>query len=427
MYTERHREPDSSIKDCGERKEWIAKWLQPQTMAPIISNLFFNTNGSGSGFHSVKSQWQNPNDILTILTIIGGDIVQRAVAQLSGHPSYITPVAFSFGWVGYTLNMVVAIMGEGRVMPPADCDCVVVNAKSMYSRTNRSWVLGRLVRDHDANPLKPGLTVTFFEACNNGTDSGTVQGIPKADWVYFSGIGTILLQLAIAVIPGACYKDWTILMVTTIGTILALAGGALPKWRKEKWNGRLSREGDRSVMCLTRGNGYSDVLVIISEGKGHYKLEDLANARTVPVPGTTWVALVLCIAQILLLLTVAGLNSNAWYLLAIGTFGMVQNALAAGVPRDSSTSGIHFKEIRDSVIAEKKVFRALQRAEEAEPYVGLCLLPIFFPGGLRPDEEEWRKMKLEENKTRNTHPSPDHSGENNQQTEQSHPYPLTHN
>ena len=157
-------------------------------------------------------------------------------------------------------------------------------------------------------------------------------------------------------------------------------------------------------MCITRGNGYRDVMVIISEGAGHCKLEDLSTAPTAPVTGTTWIALALCLAQILLLLTVAGLNKNAWYLLAIGTLGMVQNALAAGVRRDPSTSGIHFKPMRYQhngqpiVVEERIVFRALQRAEEVESYVGLCLLPIFFPGGLRPDEEKWRDTKFRENK-----------------------------
>lgn len=34
--------------------------------------------------HRLASQWRNPNDVLTILMIIGGDIVQKALAQLSG-------------------------------------------------------------------------------------------------------------------------------------------------------------------------------------------------------------------------------------------------------------------------------------------------------------------------------------------------------
>ena len=369
-------------------------------MPPVLSNLL--PAPAGSGFSSIKAQWQNPSDILSILTIIGGDIVQRAVAELCGHPSYVTPVAFSFGWVGYTLSMVVGIMGEGRIMPPADCDCIVINAKSQYGRMNKSWVLGRLVRNHGKNVFKEGLTVSFFKACNNSPDE--IQGVPKTDWVYFSGIGTIVLQLLIAIIPGACYGDWTILMVTTIGTVLALVGGALPKWRKEKWNVRPTNARDRMVTCLTRGNGYRDAMVIISEGAGHHNLEDMATAHVVPGTYTTWIALALCIAQIFLLLTVAGLNSNAWYLLAIGTFGMIQNALAAGVRRDSGTSGIHLKPMVDKntnkpiVIAEDKVIKSLKKAEDVEPYVGLCLLPIFFPGGLRPDEEEWRDAKMKENK-----------------------------
>lgn len=288
--------------------------------------------------------------------------------------------------------MVLAIMGEGRLMPAADCDCVLVNAKSQYVKTNRSWILGRLIRDHEKDPLKPGLTVTFYKTRQN--DSVSAQGVPKLDWVYYTGIGVIIVQLAIAIIPGAVDQNWTILTVTAIGTILALIGGALPKWKAEKWNGRRSdKDSDRTVVCLTRGNGYSDVMVIISEGKDQYRLEDIANARDAPFKGTIWIALILCIAQILLLLIVAGLNDHAWFLLAIGALGIVQNAVAAGIRRDLGTTGIHLEEVGYPV-TDRKVMKALQLAEEREPYVGISLLSTFFPGGLRPDEEAWRTDTL---------------------------------
>ncbi len=48
----------------------------------------------------LRGQWSNPSDIFTILLLIGGDIVQAAIAQLSAGPvSGLTPVSFSFGWV----------------------------------------------------------------------------------------------------------------------------------------------------------------------------------------------------------------------------------------------------------------------------------------------------------------------------------------
>lgn len=51
-------------------------------------------------------QWQNTGDILSLLLLIGEDVVQRVIAQLFGvciQPSrngsrlYLTPMAFSFG------------------------------------------------------------------------------------------------------------------------------------------------------------------------------------------------------------------------------------------------------------------------------------------------------------------------------------------
>lgn len=48
----------------------------------------------------LRDQWRNPSDIFTILMILGGDIVQVAIAQLCAGPvPFLTPVSFSFGWV----------------------------------------------------------------------------------------------------------------------------------------------------------------------------------------------------------------------------------------------------------------------------------------------------------------------------------------
>ena len=102
----------------------------------------------------------------------------------------------------------------------------------------------------------------------------------------------------------------------------------------------------------------------------------------------------LFILQIALLLTVAGLQDNAWYILAVGSLGMLQNGVAAGARRVPSTSGIHLT--HSKTIHDNKVFKALQQAEAFEKHVGVSLLPIFFPGGLKKQEEEWRQKRVAE-------------------------------
>lgn len=54
-------------------------------------------------------QWQNLSDILSVLLLLGPEIIQRAVAQLAGRA--ITPVAFSFGWVAYAVNVLSSSVG----------------------------------------------------------------------------------------------------------------------------------------------------------------------------------------------------------------------------------------------------------------------------------------------------------------------------
>jgi hypothetical protein len=58
---------------------------------------------------TLQSQWQNPNDILSLLLILGPDVVWRSLAQLSGER--VTPVVFSFGWVAYAVNTLVSAFG----------------------------------------------------------------------------------------------------------------------------------------------------------------------------------------------------------------------------------------------------------------------------------------------------------------------------
>jgi len=57
----------------------------------------------------LTQQWQGPSDILSVLLLLGPDIVQRSVAQLAGRT--ITPVAFSFGWVAYSVSALLSAFG----------------------------------------------------------------------------------------------------------------------------------------------------------------------------------------------------------------------------------------------------------------------------------------------------------------------------
>ncbi|KAJ8592775.1 hypothetical protein M405DRAFT_887689 [Rhizopogon salebrosus TDB-379] len=332
-------------------------------------------------FESLNSQWHNPRDILSILTIIGGDVVQRAIAQLAGSgPFCFAPVAFSFGWVAYSFSILLSAIGEGRLMPPSDCPSIVVNAKTGYVRTNNSWPLGRLLRDHHSphyqNPK--GLTVSMYFVSKSKP-----AGIPDKDWVYYSGVATIIAQSIISVLPVIFSRNWLVFIITMCGILLALVGSALPQWRTEKWAAR--RVDKREVICLTRGNGSNSVIVI---ARGSCYCASGAN------PFTTVATFILAILWIIHLLTVQALDTDAWFLLAIGGLGMIQNLIAAGAPRSAAALGFHLGGLRE--VHEDKAFNALVKAETLERGVALSLIPVFFPGGLRAEEVAWLDAKRAE-------------------------------
>jgi hypothetical protein len=75
-------------------------FLQPRTI---------NTTDPITVSDYLGAQWLNPGDILSILLLLGPDIVQGAVAQMAGRT--ITPVAFSFGWVAYAASALLNAVG----------------------------------------------------------------------------------------------------------------------------------------------------------------------------------------------------------------------------------------------------------------------------------------------------------------------------
>ncbi|KAJ5199643.1 hypothetical protein N7491_009559 [Penicillium cf. griseofulvum] len=405
-----------------------------------------------------RAQWVNPSDLFSILLIIGGDVIGVALAAVSG--GSITPVTFSFGWVSYAISALLTAQSEDRLMPPApDSSLRVINIGTGYMRFNRSWTLGRVFQNYEywmpaevekrlqnhpvlyqdeeaglADTEIPGKATATTEAYPNSRkfvspyqarlcvsvyewalDGPNPVAKPGYDWVYWLGIVVTVVQLGISAIPFGLHRDWSIFLVTVAGTILAYASGALPQWRKEKWACRtLERRKD---VALTLGNGTQHVVVVLG-AKGGLDLEDMAGGQLLDdgeararrgrlmqlmSPGNTtrMMTFLLAVLWLMLLLTSTGIQEHAWYLLAVGGAGMLQNLITAGAPRQPAMLGVPVRlAMRPKpgnegipipmVFAEFKVMHTLMELELDFKGAGRALLPEFFPGGgLQPWEEKW--------------------------------------
>lgn len=342
-----------------------------------------------SSARRLANQWQNPTDVLTILMIIGGDIVQKAIAQLCG--GYFVPVAFSFGWVSYSFNTLLAVLGDGALMPVTVYPSFLINARSGYARQNYSWILNRLLRDveHSLDPLNAALCVSVF--CSKPSKCRT-----SYDWLWWIGVITIFVQLTIAIVPYVIESDWTIFFITVIGIGLALSGGSLPQWRKEKWGARI--ENKNTTICLTRGSGFQHVVVILNQGPGCLNLEDLAMPQRHGCTGGCKTAItILAVLWIMFLISVAGLQKNAWYLLGVGFVGMAQNIFVAAMPRRPDAMGIPLDFV--TRIQGPKVMTVLMNTEYQYPSAGAALVKTYFPGKLKEEEEEFWSRRANETRS----------------------------
>jgi hypothetical protein len=384
---------------------------------------------------ALRLQWSNPGDILSLLLLIGGDIVQKALAQFvgvrfqpfkNGLSIPITPVAFSFGWVAYAFNSLVATVGDNSLMPDPDCPALVINCSNGYIRDNHSWVLGRLLRDtetkNEVDKSKISLRIDIFVA-----KEPTLS--PEIDTAWILGWVVILVQQVIAVIPWILYDDWPIFMVTVCGTFGALLSSSLSQWHSEKWPNTKLRKGKTKTVCLTRGNGHSHVIVIIGENKG-WDLEAFSTATGSRRRETRFICASLTLFWTLLLITVSGIKTNTWFLIGVGGLGMLQNVYAAGTSRspaafniplerykpcpyilgyrephlaknlDDTDSNEEATDVPDVKLTApdgkfKGVMGALMALEKKIPKAGASLLDVFFPGGM---EYEGKKFKYNRDK-----------------------------
>ncbi|KAF2651549.1 hypothetical protein K491DRAFT_719740 [Lophiostoma macrostomum CBS 122681] len=390
-------------------------------MAPLPLPSIFGRAQSAPVASSVgeqlRTQWANPNDILSLLLLIGGDVVQRALAQQTGHRLPLpTPVAFSFGWVAYTFMGLLSAVGDSALLPPPEFPCIVFSTEWGYVRNNQSWIICRLLRDFEKSWMpsqvrqrfqqmlkiagpnrkrRSGLCISVFEA-----SSKAEAGFPRRDVYWYSGFAISGIQLLIALIPWLLWRNWEIFPITVTGTFLAYFTASLPQWSHERW--ACNRNVDKT-MVITRGNGAQHAIVIIGAGRS-LDLEDLASSAEgfPPQSAITWLFGGLTTLWCALLITVCGLTQNTWFLIAIGTLGMVHTVIIAGAPRKPESFGIHL-EYR-AVFTQPKVMETLKEAEAAYPGLGRSMLHTFFPGDLWPDEVAfWKEArKIEIDKKRQT-------------------------
>ena len=405
-------------------------------MPPFVPHVLRSiASGAAESSQEIKSQWQSPSNILSVLLIVAGNIVGEALDQLSG-PG-VAPIVFSFGWVAYAVQAFMSAIGVHKLISPpskASPSSRAINIDTGFSCKNRSWTLERIMRDFeywkpeeaknadkksqkeqdekrkDGRKTTSGTRKKPLFHNNDGEDDDSsdteeiplriylfaasharAAGHPTKDRLWYSGIGIALIQLGIAAVPCGLYGQWASLMVTGVGTILAFTTGALPQFGKEKWD---CKRRSKKTIALTRkvraGGGGRDVIVIRGAGRG-LDLEDLAQGgrwenqtlwRSKIGCPTVWpwtrsATGLLAACWIVLLITAAGIRGNSWYLIGIGTLGLAQNAFVAGAPRTPDAQGLHLD--YEGAIKEDRVEETLERSEESCKGLGKALRKILYP------------------------------------------------
>lgn len=228
---------------------------------------------------------------------------------------------------------------------------VVVGAASGHIRISTSWVLTKFLADLDekvdremkheqthpdpqvqqtnagktskttgapfmSKGAQPKITGTAWEALRVSVfevDSNTAvsHGVPALDWVWCSGVGVIMLQLILAMLPWILDHDWVPFLITAAGNAFALCGASLPQWNQEKWS--CPKEGGATV-AITQGNGSRHAIVLLGKKKVGLDLEILARGTRTARSSfmTRIITAMLALLWVILLITVAGVSEHTW-------------------------------------------------------------------------------------------------------------------
>lgn len=289
---------------------------------------------------------------------------------------------FSLEWPRYLISLL-----SHKSAPPAhDWPSTVINVKSGYSRTNRSAAIEHLLQSHSGKPTSRGLTLTFLY-------TSRFPGMPTGDVVGWSAAVTAAAQVAVAwVLQHKGIASDNVLPIVISGIGLSFVGGLIVLFRHTDGlrTARSVPPHRREVVCITNGNGSTDAVVVATEAGGA-KLEDIAGGRSGPLNVTYSAAVtVLLMLWAAVFVRLTSLHvADAWCVLGLGALGAVHTMYAARTWRGAAALGFKFEDARKMIVHDDKVMQALMRAEEIESGVGSALLPVFFPGPLRPKEEEW--------------------------------------
>ena len=181
------------------------------------------------------------------------------------------------------------------------------------------------------------------------------------------------------------------LLVTTGAMLLCFSMGSLYQWRVEKWACRRLNSRNKKNFILTRGNGAQHAIAILNNGCG-LDLEDLATGfENLDAPSITLAAqlatVVLGILWVVLLITSLAITQSAWFLIAVGGIGTIQNLFVAGWPRKPEALGVPLDFI--DVVGDVKVMNTLMEVERRYEKLGKSMLKTFFAGD--PSEDEKRQ------------------------------------
>lgn len=376
----------------------------------------------GNATNLLKTQFTDvpgPNSILAVLLLIGSDVVHKATAQLTGaSDSIFTPVLFSFGWPAYAFNILATAFGDRTYLPKPDCPAIVVNIQSGDRRENRSWVIGRLLRDLESeyitdfrdqeNDLYSGLLIRAFKIVPKGKKRHGPK-TPKKDRIWWSFTIVLVFQLLLAfgpiyTRPGDKDRNWAIAAITGGGTCLTWATAVCSAMRKEKYQGR---NRSRSTYAITRGNGHNRVFLILPDTMGRDGeknesvlpyLDEMATGTYKARIRTRVLSATFSFLWIVFLVVVAGIDYDTWWLFGIGLLGMSHNLFVSSWRRSTDAHGIPLRKlegVREKIGLYNHKYNndpektgrklgvrdTLIDLEKRFPGAGYALHPIFFPGG----------------------------------------------